>query len=297
MSATESKEEVDPSRFKVGDKEIDLSYVNTSDLSGDEVKELQRKIGTKPDGDWGPASERALKKYQEEQGIKAKDNVGYLEEQAKALGIGVKSYGDKTQKWTSGQFAGEELTIDGKPIDKSRSELGSGGDLNPKFVQKVALPMMKNLKDAGVPGLKMTGGNDAYHQSDQYMKNKMVDYVKRVAAGDAKAKKFGYGARVDELKALGVKTDGKGNIVGEIPQKAIALMRKKYGSRHASGHQMDFTTSDPEKVRKQFLAQGAKKKGYWYIFPDGTRVKDEYAGGSAAKSGGHFHFEGDGFKH
>ena len=293
-TTTEETPKEDPSKLTVGDKSIDLSYVNTSDMSTDEIKALQERIGTKPDGQWGQKSQAQLERYQKEQGIKAKDNVGYLEEQAKALGIDVKSYGDETQKWTSGKYAGEELTIDGKPIDKTRSELGSGGDLNPQFVQKVALPMMKSLKEAGVPGLKLTGGNDAYHQSDQYMKNKIDDYVRRVDAGDAKAKKYGYAGR---LKELGIKTDGKGNIVGEIPKEAIAMMRKKYGSRHASGSQMDFTTSNPEAVRKQFIKQGAKKRGDWYIFPDGRKIKDEYKGGSAAKSGGHFHFEGDGVRH
>ena len=44
--------------------------------SGDEVKQLQTKLGLTPDGDFGPATEKAVKTWQEKNGLTADGIVG-----------------------------------------------------------------------------------------------------------------------------------------------------------------------------------------------------------------------------
>ena len=54
---------------------------------GEEVKELQKLLGLKTDGDFGPITEKAVKNYQEKNGLQA-DGIVVLNVQQTQVMIG-----------------------------------------------------------------------------------------------------------------------------------------------------------------------------------------------------------------
>ena len=206
---------------------VDYSQLgDPSQLGAKDIYALQEKIGAKPDGEWGPNSRRALNTHYATQGIEppnAKNLQGVLE----GMGAEIKLQPDNKD------------TIGGKKPAYKTNELSSGGDVSPLLVSTVE----KVFPGLNIQGLRVTAGNDAYHQGDRYNKGRVRN------------------------------------------------------SAHKDGKAMDFTTTDPEAVRKTLLSKGYTKHtnedGYiWYKSPDGThRFLDEYARESAKSTGPHFDFK------
>ena len=131
---------------------IDFSQpIDPSRMSPDQVKALQQQVGAKPDGKWGPGSQNQLNKYYAFQGIEppnAKELKGVLQE----LGAVIKKKPDNYD------------TIGGKKPSYATDELSSGGDVSPELIATIK----DNMGALKIPGLRITAGNDAYHQGDRY---------------------------------------------------------------------------------------------------------------------------------
>ena len=216
------------------DGKIDFATLNVDDLDTAGIKALQEKIGTAADGEWGPNSQRALNHHYAYSGIEPPN--------AKKLGSFIESIGGVIK----GQPDAYD-TIGGKKPAYATNELSSGGDVSPRLVESVT----KQFPKLNIPGLRITAGNDAYHNSERYTK----------AGGNVKSNRG-----------------------------------------HQAGLGIDFTTDDPEAVRKSLLANGykyeeqkgkdGKVKYYVYRSPDGShRILDEYAKPSATATGAHFDYQ------
>ena len=103
------------------------------------------------DGKFGPGSKKALNDYYAFEGVEppnAKKLQGILEE----MGAVIKEKPDNYD------------TIGGKKPSYATNELSSGGDVSPELIDSIETYM----KPLEVPGLRITAGNDAYHQGDRY---------------------------------------------------------------------------------------------------------------------------------
>ena len=277
---------VDKSIVETDHGEVNISYnpengrsENAHDIQEMLVKEGYLKEGG-ADGVWGKGSQKALEKYRAENGIDQKLYADDFESFLQEAGISQNSY--STDEGVAQNFRdvyGREpslaeiatrkkqktnLTKNGKKIEFTRGEASSGGDLSPALIEtaKEVLPDLKEL------GVRVTGGNDAYHQSDQY-----------------------YAARVKNYKTR--KNDPKFKNMTEM--EAAAWGRKNLGaSKHADGNSMDFVVDDPAAARLQFIEKGAKynEKRHTYTFPDGTVILDEYATKTSGGTAPHFHMAG-----
>ena len=131
---------------------IDFSQpIDIGSMDKEQIKTLQKKIGTGADGKWGPGSQNALNKYYAFQGIEppnAKRLQGVLEE----MGAVIKEKPDNYD------------TIGGKKPSYATNELSSGGDVAPVLIESIE----NYMKPLEIPGLRVTAGNDAYHQGDRY---------------------------------------------------------------------------------------------------------------------------------
>ncbi len=206
------------------------------------------------DGKWGPNSMNALNDYYNANPDEEPPYATKLDNTFKELGIDQKSYVGKTN-----------YHINGKPVDYKRGEVSSGGEVHPALVESVEeeLPALKE----GIPGLRITGGNDAYHHSDEYYARRTKRH--RTRKNDPKFK------GMSQLEAA------------EWGRKNLKA------SGHTDGKSMDFATSDPEAARESFLANGFKKVksgGHTYYKKGNITVIDEYAGKTSGGSGGHFHW-------
>ena len=214
------------------------------------LKEKGYKIGV--DGKFGPASKKVLNKYYRDEGI-APPNASALDEALKGIGVEHKSYVGKGD----GNYH-----IDGKPVKYTTGEASSGGEIDEGLVT-FATNVLGPLQEA-VPGVRVTGGNDAYHLSDEY-------YARRTKR---------HRTRKSDPKFKNMST-----------REAAAWGRKNLkASKHTDGKSMDFTVKDPKAARENFLAQGMEKKGNWYI-GDGYKILDEYATKTGGGSAPHFHVE------
>lgn len=204
--------------------DIDFSKgIDFANLDEKQTMALQKKIGATADGKWGPQSQQKLNQHYAFEGIEP-PNAKKLGAVLKGMGAIIKDQPDNYD------------TIKGKKPSYATNELSSGGDVSPELVSAVE----KVFPDLGIPNLRITAGNDAYHQGDRYSR------------------------------------PGKG--------------------AHSLGKAMDFTTSDPEAVRKTLLEKGYTKHTSgnltWYKSADGThRFLDEYAGKTKNTTGGHFDFK------
>ena len=131
---------------------VDFSQpIDPSKMSKDQIKALQQQIGAKPDGAWGPGSQRALNKHYAFQGIEP-PNASRLNSIFKDAGVVVKKKPDNY------------YDIEGKRPAHKTDELSSGGDVSDRLISSVENSML----GLEIPGLRITAGNDAYHQSDSY---------------------------------------------------------------------------------------------------------------------------------
>ena len=216
------------------------------------LKDQGYKVGV--DGAWGPNSMNALNQYYNDNPDVPPPNATALDGLFNDLGIEQKSYVGKTN-----------YHINGKPVDYKRGEVSSGGEVSPALVKSVEkeLPALKE----GIPGLRITGGNDAYHHSDEY-------YARRAKRG---------GGRGKQAKFKNMST-----------AEAAEWGRKHLKpSKHTDGKSMDFATSDPKAARQSFLDQGFKKVksgNHIYYKKGNITIIDEYAGKTSGASGGHFHW-------
>ena len=187
------------------------------------------------DGKWGPKSQKALDKYNKENGTR---NVDVLRGTLKDLGIEEKSYAGKRKGFSEG-------------------ELSSGGDLHPGTVA-LAKDFLPGIKDAVGDNLRVTGGNDAYHVSEKYLKKR-----------GGKKSAHGEGRALDIAVIPAGKPKSKWD---EADVKAIG----------------DTWESFKDKAGDD-LKEGKLRSGVPYIQGDGWRVLNEYERGSGASTGGHFH--------
>ena len=232
------------------------------------------------DGKWGKGSTKALNDYYRDKGI-VPPNAEKLDNVLKDLGVNVNSYAGLSEKELKNHPRGNKsLTIDGKPVEFKTSEVSSGGEVSPGLVE-AAEQVLPDLKDFG---LKVTGGNDAYHLSDQYYGRRMKNDFKK---GGWKKK------RIDKVKGY---TGGTPTVEQLKKFKSIAGK-----SKHTTGKNMDFVVNDPAAAREKVIAQGFElHKGNppKYVNPKtGVTILDEYAGKTGGGTSPHFHMEGvpDGF--
>ena len=206
------------------------------------------------DGKWGPNSMKKLNDYYNANPDVEPPFATELDNVFNDLGIEQKSYVGKTN-----------YHINGKPVDYKRGEVSSGGEVSPVLVEsvKTELPALKEA----IPGLRITGGNDAYHHSDEY-------YARRTKR---------HRTRKNDPKFKGMST-----------LEAAKWGRKNLKpSGHTDGKSMDFATSDPEAARQAMMDNGFKKVksgGHIYYKKGNITVIDEYAGKTSGGSGGHFHW-------
>ena len=206
------------------------------------------------DGKWGPGSQRALNDYYNANPDVEPPFATELDNTFKDLGINQKSYVGKTN-----------YHINGKPVDYKRGEVSSGGEVSPILVESVKneLPALKE----GIPGLRITGGNDAYHHSDEYYARRTKKH--RTRRNDSKFK---------NMSTLEAAKWGRKNLKP---------------SGHTDGKSMDFATTDPDAARQSFIDNGFKKVksgGHIYYKKGNITIIDEYAGKTSGASGGHFHW-------
>lgn len=137
----------------VNDKgEFDFSQsFNPDDLDTNQIKALQKKIGAGADGKWGPGSQNKLNTYYAFEGIEP-PNARKLQGVLEGMGAVIKEKPDNYD------------TIGGKKPSYATNELSSGGDVSPKLINTIE----NYMKPLGIPGLRVTAGNDAYHQGDRY---------------------------------------------------------------------------------------------------------------------------------
>lgn len=132
--------------------DIDFSKgFDFENMSESDTKALQKKIGASADGKWGPNSQSKLNKYYANEGINP-PNAQKLEKVLKGMGAIIKAQPDNY------------YNIDGKRPAHKTNELSSGGDVSPELISSIETKLSKFK----IPGLRITAGNDAYHQSDKY---------------------------------------------------------------------------------------------------------------------------------
>ena len=188
--------------------EIDFTQpIDVDSMDENQIKALQKKIGANPDGDWGPASQRALNLHYAFEGIEPPN--------AKRLGSILKDMGAVIK-----QQPDNKDTIGGKKPSYATNELSSGGDVSPELIESVD----KDLRALNVPGLRITAGNDAYHQGDRYSrpgksahaKGKALDFTTDdpQAVRDAMLK-AGYKKKVTKKYVYYVSPDGSHRVLDE----------------------------------------------------------------------------------
>ena len=177
---------------------------------------------------------------------KPKRNVDIVRDLAKDLGIEEKSYAG----------TGKKYTIGGEEVEVGEGELSSGGDLHPGMAA-YAQETLPQIKEIVGDKLRLTGGNDAYHVSDKYLKKR----------GGEKSD-HGHGRALD-----------------------IAVTDPKPKSKYTSADwaNIDNTWNAFRENAGDKLKEGKLKSGVPYIIGDGWRVLNEYERGSDAATGGHFH--------
>ena len=125
--------------------------IDPKQMSTEQIKALQKKIGAGADGKWGPGSQNQLNKYYAFEGIEPPN--------AKRLGSILTDMGAVIK-----QQPDNKDTIGGRKPSYATNELSSGGDVSPELIEAVDT----DLRALEVPGLRVTAGNDAYHQGDRY---------------------------------------------------------------------------------------------------------------------------------
>ena len=103
------------------------------------------------DGKFGPGSQKALNDYYAFEGVEP-PNAKKLQSILEGMGAVIKEKPDNYD------------TIGGKKPSYATNELSSGGDVSPELINSIETYM----KPLQVPGLRITAGNDAYHQGDRY---------------------------------------------------------------------------------------------------------------------------------
>lgn len=219
------------------------------------VEEEEEKPFLKKE-EFGPKQEPVKEEEPVEEEKEPVSNEVTFDKTLNDLGIPVNNYTGTTNK-------DKIYHIDGKPVDYQTSEVSSGGKIDPNL-NNVAKEVFPGLK--GVPGMKVTGGNDAYHLSDEYYSKK---YKKR----------------------KGIKGD-----LSEDQLKAARKLYKQYPSKHTNGRSMDFVVKNDantlKNTREHFLSLGLNyddKTGEYSN--DKYKILDEYSHPSSGSSSPHFHVE------
>ena len=285
--------------------------LDVENMTVEQKEALQREIGltgSAVDGNFGTGSKAALNEYYVKNGIIG-PNAKILDDVlTNELNIPYKSYAE------GGSNAGQgmQLTIDGEKIAYNSSELSSGGDVDPELIQnlKETLPGIRD----NVEGLRMIGGNDAYHLSDTYYDNRFNSYMNRPQKDKngnitAKGQK-----RLDAIKKIVPGWDGKRKLTTDERKALKANKTLGWKSNHTDGKSADFAVTkpfpgrnkaarwaayrnSPEAVAKvQATIQNLKDQGFAEspkgsgIYRKGTKkIINEYDHPSASANGPHFH--------
>ena len=228
--------------------------LDTENMTVEQIKAVQREIGTKDDGKWGAGSMQKLSDYYRDKGIDP-PNAKALTNVFNEMGFGINTFKGNTGRGANYHFGGEDFKY-------GANEVGSGGEVTPELVASVK-DIMGPMK---LEGVTVTAANDAYHHSDEY-----------------------YAARTKNYKTR--KNDPK--FKNMTTAEAAEWGRKNLGaSGHTKGNKIDFVVKDVGKAREAFKKQGFKQSGKWWIkdLPNGKKVKilDEYKHKTSGGTGGHF---------
>lgn len=234
-------------------------------MRGDDVKKLQERLKqlgydigeTGVDGIYGPKTQAALKKFQEDYGLAIDGIYGKLShaKMSEALGIGDETESKKIR------VAGKEITIYSDTLKKIRSIVKGvasvfsifGQVLNFAFnVVKIGLDVLSPLADmlftiAAALGDWLTELNDAIRESGFF--EKAINVIKTALAP---VKKFLEGIKDAVLTFLGIgeKVDGLGNSVETLASVWARLKESVKGSIvwSAIGNAWDSLKDSAEKL-------------------------------------------------
>ena len=260
-------------------KSIDLSYpINNDDMTVEQKKYIQTLIGVDPDGDFGDLSKAALAKYRKDHDIPTNSRGEDF------TSMVLEKYGIQTKDYSTDEGITRYLArVRGiknptqKQIDAVRKEKGnltsneftSGGDVSKKLVDAAGKFLPGFAEVMGGENITITGGKDAWHvknrKSSKHNKGTQMDMVVKGASGGS--------------------FDGSTKPSGAPYFNAI----KQLGKQGFKGP----TEWSVDKVDKN-----GKKYKQWYSqwkHPNGTVINDEYKYPHKSATGGHFHFNGDGY--
>ena len=263
--------------------------IDPANMNEAQIKALQKKIGAGADGKWGPGSRAKLNNYYVTEGI-TPPNAAKLDEAMREIGIEPKSYAEGGNR--AGQ--GGQLYIDGKPIKYNSSELSSGGEVSPQLIESLK-ETMPSLKE-NIEGLRLIGGNDAYHLSDAYYDRRFSKYATNPK----------YAAKKKIIEKLIPGWDGKRKLTPEERTKLKDNKTLGWKSKHTDGRSADFAVTPPGtkfstyrnspemKAKVQATIQNLKDQGFVEYkpgrFKKGNKIiLNEYDYPSSGASGPHFH--------
>ena len=235
MAAAQREEQQNLGYTPSKDGGFDFSKpIDPSNMSKEDLMKLQESVGAKPDGNWGSGSQRALNLHYAHSGIEP-PNAARLNSIFKEAGVVVKPKPDNYD------------TIGGKKPAYATDELSSGGDVSPRLIESVENSML----GIGIPGLRITAGNDAYHQGDRYSRP-------------------------------GKSAHSKGDALDFTTDNYDETLKKFEEAGYTYEKQQKYRKGKP--VKGQYYHIWRSPKG---VKPK-HRILDEYAGKTANTTGGHF---------
>ena len=210
------------------------------------------------DGQPGAKTRIAANKYYVRNGI-VPPNAAALETVFSDNGIFQKSYVGTSYK----------KNIDGQEVQPKTGEVSSGGEVTPSLV-KLANDILPGLNDS-ISSLRLTGGNDLYHQSDAYLERRG-------------------GKRSDHEKgnAMDFTIDRAKNNSG---QPALGPEEKEMEKQKT----LDYFAGQPGAKVTYKMKNG--KKVIASVKGKGFRLLNEYDFPTSAATAPHFHLESDDHDH
>lgn len=269
----EEKEEVNPTH--VPDPNIDpvasqQFLFDKGYLKGDPSKSVN--------GKWDNNSIRAQNDYYRAEGI-IPPNAQKLDALISDLGVSQKTYVGNKDKVTH---------INGERVEFRTGEASSGGEVTPKLLS-TAKAILGPLSKA-VKGVRVTGGNDAYHISDEYYAQKWK--TKKGISKELSPE------QLEEARAF-YKENPSDHVGGNAMDIAVtAPWKKPKEKKEQAASRTAFIAKNRSKIDgalASFEAEGyvADENGKWYTHPNGSRILNEYDHPSKGASAPHFHIEGD----
>ena len=200
------------------------------------------------DGKWGEGSQAAANQYYRDNNI-VPPNAGALDKALDIPGVTVTNYSGLSEeelKDYKGTGKNKQYTINGKPVQYNTSEVSSGGEVAPQLVT-FAKDVMPDI--AAIAPVTISGGNDAFHLSDQYYVGVRDQYPfaikerKKQGITEKEYKSWDHDKKLKwSRKHLGKSKHVGGKSMdfnvggGKNKEKVIASLKEKYGEPTSSGH-------------------------------------------------------------